>query len=305
MTSESARASVLGGVYAIVAYVSWGITPIFWKQLLRFPPPSMLGFRVAWSCIILLALSLFYRQFVAKEVKGILTGKRLLLMVGATLLIGTNWFTYIWAVTQNRIVEASLGYYLNPLGNILIGVFFFKETLSLVRWLAFGLASLAVIILIVSHGQIPWVSLILAISFAFYGMLKKLLPVSAAFSLGVETLLMLPIAFLLIHHSYPGTSFIQGLTPGEHGMFFLSGIITLIPLFAFGKAARLLPYSTLGFFQYIAPTLQLFCAVVLYNEAFGPSRMLSFGLIWASLLALSIEQLVLYRKRRQAAAALL
>jgi len=299
MTQNLARTSLAGSVYALIAYVSWGITPIFWKQLLRFPAESMLGFRVGWSCIILLMLGLAYPVFLREQLQMMRSKQRILLMIGATLLIGVNWFTYIWAVTQSRIVEASLGYYLNPLGNILIGIFFFKEKLSMVRWLAFGLAAVAVGILVVSHGTVPWISLILASSFAVYGMVKKLLPLHAAFSLGVETLLMLPIAFILIHSHYPGTQFVTDLSIGEHGLFFLSGIITLIPLFAFGRAARLLPYSTLGFFQYIAPTLQLFCAVVLYGEPFDTLRMLSFGLIWLSLLGLSVEQLLIYRSKRR------
>ncbi|WP_141733579.1 EamA family transporter RarD [Oligoflexus tunisiensis] len=302
MTDNSARISVAGSLYAILAYVLWGITPIFWKQLLRFPPEAMLGFRVAWSCLILVVLGLFFRPFVREQSQWLRSKRRVLLVVIATLLIAVNWFTYIWAVTQNRIVEASLGYYLNPLGNIVIGIFFFKERLSVVRWLAFGLATVAVGILVFGHGQLPWISLILAGTFAFYGMVKKMLPLHAAFSLGLETVLMLPIAFILIQRYYPGTGFITDLSPAEHGLYFLSGIITLVPLFAFGIAARLLPYSTLGFFQYIAPTLQLFCAVVLYNEPFDTHRMLSFGLIWLSLLALSVEQLLLYRSRRRNAA---
>lgn len=299
MNESLARTSVLGGIYALIAYVSWGITPIFWKQLLRFPAESMLGFRVAWSCLILLVLGLFYRVFVREQMQLMRSKQRILLMSAATLLIGVNWFTYIWAVTQSRIIEASLGYYLNPLGNILIGIFFFKERLSPMRWLAFGLAVLAVGILIASHGTVPWISLILASSFAFYGMVKKLLPLHAAFSLGIETLLMLPLAFILIHSHYPGTQFVTDLSVGEHSLFFLSGLITLIPLFAFGRAARLLPYSTLGFFQYIAPTLQLFCAVVLYGEPFDWVRRLSFGLIWLSLLGLSVERLLIYRNKRR------
>ncbi len=301
MTADSSKAGFVGGIFAIIAYVSWGITPIFWKQLLQFPPQAMLGFRVVWSCGILLILGLIFRDSVGQQLKQLQSAKRIALVLAAAALIGVNWYTYIWAVTQSRIVEASLGYYLNPLGNIVIGILFFREKLSIIRWLAFGLASLAVAILVVGHGQIPWVSLILAGSFTIYGMVKKLLPLAAAFTLGIETLLILPLAFTFIHATYPGSSFINQLTLGEHGMFFLSGIITLIPLFAFGRAARLLPYSTLGFFQYIAPTLQLFCAVVLYNEPFDSSRMLSFGLIWISLIGLSAEQLVLYRKRRTAA----
>jgi chloramphenicol-sensitive protein RarD len=299
MTETAARSSVAGSIYAIIAYVSWGITPIFWKQLLRFPAEAMLGFRVAWSCGILVALGLLYRAFVRGQLQFLRDKKRLVLILVATLLISMNWFTYIWAVTQSRIVEASLGYYLNPLGNILIGIFFFKERLSIVRWAAFALALVAVGILVLGHGEVPWISLILAGSFAFYGMVKKLLPLHAAFSLGLETVLMLPIAFFLIHRHYPGMQFYTDLSAGEHALFFLSGIITLIPLFAFGIAARLLPYSTLGFFQYIAPTLQLLCAVVLYNEPFDSHRMLSFGLIWISLLALSVEQLLLYRQKRR------
>jgi chloramphenicol-sensitive protein RarD len=302
MTSApAAGGSLAGSIYAIIAYVSWGITPIFWKQLLRFPPQAMLGFRVAWSCFILLALGLVYRSFVREQLPWLRSRKRVLLILLATILISINWFTYIWAVTQSRIVEASLGYYLNPLGNIVIGIFFFKERLSLVRWLAFGLASVAVGILVFAYGELPWIALILAGSFAIYGMVKKLLPLHAAFSLGLETLLMLPIALILIQHYYPGAGAITSLTAGEHALYFLSGVITLIPLFAFGLAARLLPYSTLGFFQYIAPTLQLFCAVVLFHEPFDSHRMLSFGLIWISLLALSVEQLLIYRRRRSQA----
>lgn len=297
MTRETPSKSMTGALCAILAYVSWGITPIFWKQLLRFPAEAMLGFRVTWSCLILLVLGLFFRRFVWEQIQALWSRQKIILMLIATALIAGNWFTYIWAVTQSRIIEASLGYYLNPLGNILIGIFFFKEKLSRVRWIAFGLATLAVLILVVGHGQLPWISLILASTFAFYGMVKKMLPLHAAFTLGVETLLLLPIAFILIHKYYPGTQFLSDLSLGEHGMFFLSGIITLIPLFAFGVAARILPYSTLGFFQYIAPTLQLFCAVVLYGEVFDSSRMLSFGLIWVSLLALSVEQLLIYRRK--------
>nr|AIA11447.1 protein RarD [uncultured bacterium] len=298
MTGTTARTSLSGGIYAIIAYISWGLTPIFWKQLLQFPAPAMLGFRVVWSCLILLVLGLIYRNLVRDQLQLLKSRRSILLVLIATALIAVNWFTYIWAVTQSRIVEASLGYYLNPLGNILIGIFFFKERLSIVRWIAFALAVASFAVLVGAHGQLPWISLILASSFAFYGMVKKLLPLHSAFSLGLETLLMVPLASLLIHQYYPGTRFVSDLSLGEHGMFFLSGIITLIPLFAFGVAARILPYSTLGFFQYIAPTLQLFCAVVLYGENFDSSRMLSFGLIWISLFALSVEQLLIYRSKR-------
>lgn len=287
-----------GALYAFVSYFIWGVTPIFWKQLTHFHPKAMLGYRVAWSCLILLILGLFVQRDVRRGLVDLTRFRNMGLVLAATGLIGINWYTYIWAVSHSRIVEASLGYYLNPLGNIAIGVLFFKEKLSPVRWAAFGLALAAVGILIVGYGSLPWISLILASSFAVYGMVKKLLSMSAAFTLGVETLLLLPLALVLVHGAYPGWTFITDLGGWEHALFFCSGMITLIPLFAFGKAAQLMPYSTLGFFQYIAPTLQLFCAVILYDEPFDSTRVIAFACIWVSLAAISYETLVRLPRQR-------
>ncbi len=284
---NSERSGRRGAAYATFAYLSWGLSPLFWKQLQGFAALQILGYRVIWSCAILLMWAFFARATVAQGWRSLRQGKTLLWTAIATVLIAGNWFTYIWAVGQSRIVEASLGYYLNPICNILIGVFFFKERLSRLRWLAFVLAVLAGIVLLIGYGQLPWISLVLASTFAFYGLFKKWMALDAAFSLGCETFLLLPAAVFLIQ----GPAAQTYLELSHHLLFFCGGLITLLPLFAFGKAAQLLPYSTLGFFQYIAPTLQLICAVLIYGEAFDPSRRLAFVLIWASLLLISWESL--------------
>jgi chloramphenicol-sensitive protein RarD len=287
MTDAAQTSGRLGAIYAFFAYFVWGLSPLFWKQLQAFAAVQILGFRVFWSCLILLLLGLWARSLVMQGLHKLRSPQVLAWTLLATVLIALNWLTYIWAVGQNRIVEASLGYYLNPIANILIGLFFFREQLSRIRWIAFGLALLAVAILLVSYGYLPWVSLVLAGSFAVYGLLKKWMGLDAAFSLGCETFFLLPLALWLILSSEQGLD----LAWSHHLWFFLGGLVTLLPLFAFGKAAQLMPYSTLGFFQYIAPTLQLICAVLIYDEPFDPSRKAAFALIWASLLLISYESL--------------
>lgn len=269
-----------GHYFAIGAFGIWGLVTIFWNQFGEIAATELLAHRVIW-CFVFVSGLLTYQQRFAWITALASQPKILGWLALSSILIGINWFLFIWAVTNEHIVETSLGYFINPLVKMLIGAIFFKEILSKPQWLAVGIVAIAVSFLTYSHGSLPWIALTLAMSFALYGAIRKTVDVGASEGVAFENLVFVPIAIgYLIWLSNNGGSNIGLDQPKISLLLILSGIITAVPLILFAKAARLIPLSTVGIIQFLAPSIQLLVGVTLYNEPFKQVEMIGFGLIW-------------------------
>lgn len=284
-----------GIFFGLAAYVLWGILPVYWKALELVSPFEILSSRFMWSCVFVFLLIIFQKKWplFAKEVKLVFSNvKTGAAMVAAGITISFNWGTFIWAVNNGHIVETSMGYYINPLVSILFAVVFLRERLDKMQLAAIICAFIGVASMVYSFGKIPWVSLTLAFTFALYGLLKKILPVSALTSIMLETLLITPLALVYEYSLWQqGVSFYASGNLQVIMMLTGAGVVTAIPLLLFTAGARLLPLKIIGFLQYISPTLTLLIGVFVYNEAFTASHLLAFGWIWAALLLFIVSQL--------------
>lgn len=284
-----------GIFFGLAAYVLWGILPVYWKALELVSPFEILSSRFMWSCVFVFLLIIFQKKWplFAKEVKQVFSNvKTGAAMVAAGITISFNWGTFIWAVNNGHIVETSMGYYINPLVSILFAVVFLRERLDKMQLAAITCAFIGVASMVYSFGKIPWVSLTLAFTFALYGLLKKILPVSALTSIMLETLLITPLALVYEYSLWQqGVSFYASGNLQVIMMLTGAGVVTAIPLLLFTAGARLLPLKIIGFLQYISPTLTLLIGVFVYNEAFTASHLLAFGWIWAALLLFIVSQL--------------
>jgi chloramphenicol-sensitive protein RarD len=271
-----------GLAYALLSYGSWGVFPLYWKMLHQVPPQQILAHRVLWSMLFLTAVLIWRRD---KYLKQYFRSPRKLAMLAATsLLIGTNWFLYIYAVNTNHIVDASLGYYINPVVNILLGVVFLKEKLSKVQIIAVGFAIAGVSILTWNLGRLPAISLLLAVNFALYALLRRVANLQSMPGLTIETLILAPVAIAFLGWvDYQGNGAFMHQSRYIDLLLILGGPVTALPLFWFGNAATRVPLSTLGFIQYLSPTLQLLIGIVVFGETFTTTYMLSFGLVWVGL----------------------
>lgn len=284
-----------GIFFGLAAYVLWGILPVYWKALELVSPFEILSSRFMWSCVFVLLLIIFQKKWplFTKEVKQVFSNvKTGAAMVAAGITISFNWGTFIWAVNNGHIVETSMGYYINPLVSILFAVVFLHERFDKMQLAAITCAFIGVASMVYSFGKIPWVSLTLAFTFALYGLLKKILPVSALTSIMLETLLITPLALVYEYSLWQqGVSFYASGNLQVIMMLTGAGVVTAIPLLLFTAGARLLPLKIIGFLQYISPTLTLLIGVFVYNEAFTVSHLLAFGWIWAALLLFIVSQL--------------
>lgn len=294
---------VKGVLSALGAYLLWGILPIYWKQLTEASAYEILAHRIVWSFFFMFAVILATRsvqQFVAETKQICRTPKKLIGLFIASSLISINWGIYIWAVNESHIVETSLGYYINPLVSVLLGIVVLKEKLSLWQSLSFLLATTGVLTLAVNFGAIPWISLSLAISFGFYGMCKKILNIGAVTAITLETLIILPFAavYLLYLEAQGGAAF--GLAaPTTAALLIGAGAVTAIPLLLFTSGANRLPLSLLGFTQYLSPTIALIVGVMLYHEPFTSTHLIAFSLIWMALGIFSFAKTKLFVKGEQ------
>ena len=292
-TANPRRGYLLG----IIAYFIWGLFPLYFKMLETVPAVEIIAHRAIWSALFGALLLLIWKHpGWWRELRD--NPKRLAVLTGSGLLIACNWLVYVWAVNNGRMLEASLGYYINPLVNVLLGMLLLGERLRRLQWVAVGLAALGVLQQLWQAGSIPWVSLALALSFGFYGLIRKQAPVAALPGLVVETWLLLPLAivWLLLHPA--AVSAQSEFWSSTTALWLISaGFVTLIPLLCFNAAARHLPYTTLGFLQYIAPTLVLLLAVFFYGEPLESSKLLAFVCIWAGLLVYSLDIWLVLRKR--------
>ena len=284
-----------GIFFGLAAYVLWGILPVYWKALELVSPFEILSSRFMWSCVFVFLLIIFQKKWLlfTKEVKQVFSNvKTGAAMVAAGITISFNWGTFIWAVNNGHIVETSMGYYINPLVSILFAVVFLRERLDKMQLAAITCAFIGVASMVYSFGKIPWVSLTLAFTFALYGLLKKILPVSALTSIMLETLLITPLALVYEYSLWQqGVSFYASGNLQVIMMLTGAGVVTAIPLLLFTAGARLLPLKIIGFLQYISPTLTLLIGVFVYNEVFTASHLLAFGWIWAALLLFIVSQL--------------
>lgn len=284
-----------GIFFGLASYVLWGILPVYWKALELVSPFEILSSRFMWSCVFVFLLIIFQKKWplFTKEVKLVFSNvKTGAAMAAAGITISFNWGTFIWAVNNGHIVETSMGYYINPLVSILFAVVFLRERLDKMQLAAITCAFIGVASMVYSFGKIPWVSLTLAFTFALYGLLKKILPVSALTSIMLETLLITPLALVYEYSLWQqGVSFYASGNLQIIMMLTGAGVVTAIPLLLFTAGARLLPLKIIGFLQYISPTLTLLIGVFVYNEAFTASHLLAFGWIWAALLLFIVSQL--------------
>lgn len=284
-----------GIFFGLAAYVLWGVLPVYWKALELVSPFEILSSRFMWSCVFVFLLIIFQKKWplFTKEVKQVFSNvKTGAAMVAAGITISFNWGTFIWAVNNGHIVETSMGYYINPLVSILFAVVFLRERLDKMQLAAITCAFIGVASMVYSFGKIPWVSLTLAFTFALYGLLKKILLVSALTSIMLETLLITPLALVYEYSLWQqGVSFYASGNLQVIMMLTGAGVVTAIPLLLFTAGARLLPLKIIGFLQYISPTLTLLIGVFVYNEAFTASHLLAFGWIWAALLLFIVSQL--------------
>ena len=281
--------------YAIGAYGIWGLIPIYWKWLHGIPVLQVLSHRIVWSFLLLLAFILFARPW-RRGGATVLKLQVLRAYTVAAVLIGINWLTYIWAINAGLVIETSLGYFINPLISVVLGVLVLGERLRRNQWVAVGLATAGVLYLTLLYGSLPWIALTLALTFAIYGLVKKIAPLGALAGLTLETgLLFAPALLYLFYSEFNGQGVFGHTTWLADSLLVGAGLLTTIPLLLFGAAAQRIPLSVVGLFQYIAPTIQFFLGVLVYKEPFTPSQFIGFTLVWLALLIFGIEGLVAYR----------
>ncbi|WP_018984435.1 EamA family transporter RarD [Salinimonas chungwhensis] len=300
-TEADAKRTQTGVFCAIAAYSMWGIAPLYFKQLQVMPALEILVHRVVWSVLVLIVLLGVTRQW-NKVRLAFYSSKVLKTLAVAGLLLGGNWLLFIWAINNNHLLDASLGYYINPLLNVFLGRMFLGEKLRPMQRVAVILAVVGVSVLVFAHGYLPWVALVLAGTFGVYGLLRKQVAVDSLPGLFIETLMLLPLA--VGYWVWFGSSYSNMLnnTVTLNVLLVAAGIVTTAPLLCFTAAARRLMYSTLGFFQYIGPSLMFLLAVYLYNEPLEPARLITFAFVWAALVLFSVDSLKAYRTARRARA---
>ncbi|GLR02421.1 chloramphenicol resistance permease RarD [Vibrio hyugaensis] len=300
MTPEEQQRSRQGVLLAVGAYTMWGIAPIYFKSITEVSPLEILSHRVFWSFFLLAALLHFGRQW--RSVRDIIKNKtKMMYLISTAILVGANWLIFIWAVTSNHMLDASLGYYINPLINVLLGMVFLGERLRKLQWFAVALAACGVLVQLIVFGSVPVVAIALAMSFGFYGLLRKKVSVEAQTGLFIETLVMLPAAsiYLFFIASTPTSNMFEN--PWQlNTLLIAAGVITTLPLLCFTGAATRLKLSTLGFFQYIGPSLMFLLAVLIYGEPFTSDKAITFAFIWGALVVFSFDGLRNNRKSRKA-----
>lgn len=288
----------LGYAAGLAAYGLWGVIPAYFKLLQSIAPDAIVAHRVAWSLpLLLLALLLFKRMRMVGEV--LRSPKLVLALTASALLIGVNWLLYVYAINSGHILAGSLGYYLNPLANILLGRFLLHERLEKRQWLAVGIAGTGVAVLAAGALTTLWISLSLCFSFAIYGVIRKLVPVDSLTGLSVETLLLYPFAIGWLWWAGPPLGALAA-DPALLALLAGLGFVSTVPLLLFTEAARRLPYSTVGMLQFIAPTLQFLLAVLFFGENLTDAHLIAFAAIWAAL-ALYASSLVGARIKRRLA----
>jgi len=284
--------------YGIGAYVTWGLFPIYWKWLHHVPALQLLGHRILWSFLMLFVAILTSRQWNIFRA-AVLAPRVLRIYLAAAVLVGINWLVYVWAVNAGFIVETSLGYYINPLLNVLMGVLFLHERMRSLQWVPLGLAAVGVLYLTFAYGSLPWIALTLAFSFGLYGLVKKTAPLGSLYGLTLETgLLFLPALLYLLYADATGQGAFLHTGAISDVLLVGAGLMTTIPLLMFASAARRIPLSLVGILQYIAPTLQFLLGVLVYREPFTHAQFIGFGIVWIALILFGVEGFLASRAQR-------
>ncbi|MBH0057373.1 EamA family transporter RarD [Pseudoalteromonas sp. SWXJZ94C] len=290
-----------GAIFACLAFFMWGLAPIYFKLIQHVSAFEILMHRVIWS-VVFLVLVVSILNYWDKVKRIIVQPKLLLMLVITSSLLGFNWGLFIWAINNNHMLDASLGYYINPLLNVLLGMLFLGERLRKFQGVAVALAFTGVVLQLISFGSFPVVAFSLAVSFALYGLLRKKLPVEALPGILLEALILLPVALIYWWLMVPTTT--SSLPANDwhtNALLISAGIVTTLPLLCFTGAAKRLKYTTLGFFQYIGPSLMFILAVVFYGEVFDAERVVTFACIWSALAIFSWDSYHQSRKRKKAA----
>ena len=283
--------------YALGAYVIWGLLTIFWKQLAHVPAIQLICHRIVWSCLLLTAYVVISGQG-KKLFNSAKTFAVLRMYTFAALLISLNWLVFIWGVNAGYVVETSLGYFINPLVSVLIGVIFLHERLRRGQWAAVALASAGVLVLGFAYGAIPWIALMLAFSFAFYGLIKKHASLSSIQGLTLETMIIfLPALGYLVYAESRHTGALLHTDLNTNLMLIATGVITIVPLLMFSTAARRISLTHIGILQYIAPTIGFLAGVLLYHETVTRYQYFGFGLVWTALFIFALDGLLAHRRK--------
>ena len=295
MNDKSVKAGVM---FALAAYSMWGVAPMYFKLLVEVPAAEFLVHRIVWSVVVLVALVMVAGHM--PKVVAALKDKRVLqILLLSGLLLGVNWLLFIWAVNNDHLLDASLGYYINPLLNVFLGRIFLQERLRHLQKFAVGLALLGVSILVLSYGQVPWIALVLAGTFGIYGLLRKQVAVDSMPGLLIESVMMLPLA-LIYWVWFAGEASNMLTNDWTFNLTLVAaGVVTTAPLLCFTAAARRIMYSTLGFFQYIGPSIMFLLAVFLYGEPLDEARLITFAFVWSALILFSYDSFRQYRVNRR------
>ena len=277
-----------GFAYALAAYLAWGVFPLYFKALKQVPPPEILAHRIVWSAVFLALLVTVQGRW-QQVAAAVRPARRLAVYALSTALVTTNWLLYIWAVTTGRVLEASLGYFITPLVNVLLGVLLLREHLQKRQVAAFALAGAGVLVLVVRLGTIPWLALALAASFGGYGLVRKKAGIDPVVGLLIETLLVAPAAATLLVLRAATHTGALGADARTTALLLVAGLVTALPLIWFAHGVRSLRLSTMGLIQYVSPTLQFLCAVVLFHEPFTRAHAIAFSCIWLGLVLYSTQ----------------
>ncbi|MHB8473957.1 MAG: EamA family transporter RarD [Gammaproteobacteria bacterium] len=289
-----------GIVYAVAAYVIWGLLPVYLKWLHAVPALQVISHRIVWACLLLGGIIVMSRQWRAFKA-SVLVPRILRIYLIAALLIAINWLTYVWAVNAGFIVEVSLGYFINPVISVVMGVIFLHERLRPWQWLPVAMVVSGVLYLTVSYGALPWLALVLAFSFGTYGLIKKTAPLGALYGLTLETgILLLPALAYLIYADATGQGAFLHAGGAVNSLLIAAGPVTALPLLLFAAAAQRIPLTLVGILQYIAPTLQFLLGVLVYHEPFSHAQLIGYGIVWAALIIFAMEGL--HASRTQAVA---
>jgi chloramphenicol-sensitive protein RarD len=291
----SADENKAGIWYGVVAYTLWGILPLYWKLMQAVPPIEILAHRVLWSFVFMFLLVIVTSGW-KTVAAGFADKKKLLLMFLCGILVSINWFTYIFAVNTGHVIEASMGYFINPLVVVILGVAVFKEKMTRWQLAAVILAAIGVLMITVQYGRVPWISLFLAFSFAAYGLIKKIIRVDSITGLTMETLVIMPVAlFYIISLEKNAVGALGNATLPTILFLAGTGVITAVPLIFYARGIEKTTFSMMGFLQYIAPSISLFLGIFIFKEYFSLFHLVSFCFIWAALLVFTLDSLDIIR----------
>ncbi|UCD06582.1 MAG: EamA family transporter RarD [candidate division WOR-3 bacterium] len=277
-----------GIIYTAVAFFAWGVLPFYWKAVGQVPALEILAHRILWSFAFITVVLAIQKKVAVRRLLHDRSKRRALLITSC--LIGLNWFMYVYAVNSERIVEASMGYYINPILSVFLGIIILKERLNLLQVVAFLFACAGVFYLTLDYGRFPWISVVLACAFALYGLFKKTTDVESLSGLMIETMFLSPVAaFIIIYQALVGRGALLNASVGSDLLLIGAGVVTTMPLYWFAQGTKRIRLSSVGFLQYIAPSLMLLIGVFVYHEVFTSAHLISFGLVWCGLALYTIS----------------